>query len=230
MSGRDDERFLWSRRSARWTSEQATQARAALATCVERLIRQHFPASAGYKTSKTSLSGMLDGTRVSVARGEFRAVVSTQHFTEPVPMSPDAPRRHAIRLIGSIRSTARRVDDSPEHSQQRAAAMITALALATAVLFYAAWAPGFWGVARVTLLLGFVIMMTPAIAWLLNPAAFTAEMLEPALRALPVGEREHEFSHTRAGEDHLARWREFREACNADDMIVESMNTLPFRR
>ncbi|MCA9718512.1 MAG: hypothetical protein H6713_29990 [Myxococcales bacterium] len=226
MGGRDAERLVWSRRSTRWTSEQATQARAALAASVERVIQLHFPASAGYTTSKTALSGMLDGTRLSVARGEFRAVVSTQHFTEPVPMAPNAPRRHAIRLVGSIREPAggERAD---ELTQQRALAMLAAFTLLTALLFYLTWVPGFWGTARATLMFGFVIMMTPAIAWLLNPAAFSGELQGSALRALPVAERD---PVARAGEDHRTRWREFREAVNAEDVVILSLNALPFRR
>ncbi|MCA9689069.1 MAG: hypothetical protein R3A51_18220 [Nannocystaceae bacterium] len=215
MASLDDERLRWSLSHGRWSERQAAQALAALASSVERVVARSFPPEAGYEARRTVLSGMLDGVRIQVSRGEFRAIVSAQHLAER--------DRHALRLVGTIHGPdAREAGDLLSLARRHPWALAAAVIAAVAALLFVAWVPGFWGYCRVAMLMGFSIMMSPAVAWIVN--ARPPEALEAAAGrpwpALPPAEV-HE---------HLHRWRRCLAELLEQELVLNSQTGQPFRR
>jgi hypothetical protein len=153
-----------------------------LGRAVEEACQRSFPRAAGYVISRAGLAGMIEGVRVSIRKGSFVAVVSAQAVLEAEEQAGRG-RGCAIRLVAAARHDA-------GGSQWRAAARTTLIAAAATAVFVATAALlssyGFWGYFRLALLMSFLIMMTPAVAWL------TALRREAAL--------------TSAGQNDLADW------------------------
>ena len=181
----------------------------ALAGAVEAACARCFPRSAGYSTSRVRLVGLVDGVRVSIRKGAFVAVVSAQALVE----GSDRQERRAIRLVAAARHDPPAPALAPlARPAAIAAAVLALLALAAAL----ATASGLWGYFRLSLLMSFLIMMTPAIAWLSAVHRDAAEAPGP-WPALPPAE-------------DLDRWRALLARVDDPQALVAADRGHPFRR
>lgn len=204
-----DERLSWAERRVTWTREEANHTVLALAKNVERTCRRCFPRAAGYETNLTNLRGLVDGVRVSVRRGSFQAVVSTHYFLDERAEADG----WAIRMVASARQ---RPQVKPEaRAGQRLALGITVAGIVI-VLIAAFGASGLWGYFRLSLLMSFLIMMTPALAWLSSDKS-EAPGAATAWPALPPGD------------DDFTRWQQTLEEMNAEEALFVARRALPFR-
>ncbi|MEZ4453045.1 MAG: hypothetical protein R3B09_26530 [Nannocystaceae bacterium] len=198
-------------RRATWTREEAGLAVDALAVTARGAIERHFPSSAGYRTESTLLHGFVDGIRLSVTRGAFRAVVSAHYYVEDRGAGEGGGC--SLRMIAAAEERAPR--------RRRSAGQQAAIGLAilgvVVVVIAALGASGLWGYFRLSLLLSFWIMMTPALAWL------SAADPEPALGA-PV------WPSLPPSTDDLERWQRILAAMTAEREILSDPRALPFRR
>ena len=223
MGEDDDLRFQWALRRTTWTPAQASHLVNALADAVEDACAAHFPASEGYETRATHLHGMVEGVRVCVSKGEFSAVVSTQCYVEPTG-DPRPSEAVAVRLVAAVRH-----GDPPEVAMVRMfeiAKPVLLLVLGSAAAFAlisTLWAPGIGGYFRLSLWMSFMIMMAPAVAWLLG--ARTSMQLE-AIEAT----RSAFLSQAQALADHESRWRRLLHAMHDQQALVLQHKALPFRR
>lgn len=204
-----DDRLTWMERRNGWTREEAGRAVDALATTAGRAIDRHFPSSAGYRTESTHLRGFVDGVRLSVTRGSFRAIVSAHYYIDD--RGAGEGRSCSLRMVAAAaeRPARRRLGVA-----QRSALAISALGLLVIVIA-ALGATGLWGYFRLSLLMSFWIMMTPALAWL---SATDPEGAPSKWPALP------------AATDDLTRWREILAAMTDERQAVGDLRALPFRR
>lgn len=206
-----DHRLTWAVERRTWSREQAGEAALVVATTVEDACRRCFPRSAGYATSRARLAGMVDGVRLSIHRGTFHAVVSTQSFVERRARGEGC----AIRLVAAAR------DDRPAPAALarigRPAALGLTLAALVALTAALLGADGLWGYFRLSLLMSFLIMMTPAIAWLGALQPEPAPPPEAPWPALPPGEDQE-------------RWAQLIARLDAPQALVASDRGLPFRR
>ncbi len=223
MGEDDDLRFQWAMRRTTWTPAQASHLVNALADAVEDACAAHFPASEGYETRATHLHGMVEGVRVCVSKGEFSAVVSTQCYVEPTG-GPRPTEEVAVRLVAAVRH-----GDPPAVAMVRLfeiARPVLLLVLGSAALFAvisALSAPGIGGYFRLSLWMSFMIMMAPAVAWMLG--ARTSMQLE-AIEAT----RSAFLNQARALADHESRWRRLLHAMHDQQALVLQHKALPFRR
>ena len=223
MGEDDDLRFQWALRRTTWTPAQASHLVNALADAVEDACAAHFPASEGYETRATHLHGMVEGVRVCVSKGEFSAVVSTQCYVEPTG-DPRPSEAVAVRLVAAVRH-----GDPPEVAMVRMfeiakpVLLLVLGSVAAFALISTLWAPGIGGYFRLSLWMSFMIMMAPAVAWLLG--ARTSMQLE-AIEAT----RSAFLSQAQALADHESRWRRLLHAMHDQQALVLQHKALPFRR
>lgn len=223
MADDGDLRFQWAMRRSTWTPAQAAHLVTALADAVEDACAAHFPASEGYETRATQLHGMVEGVRVCVSKGEFSAVVSTQCYLEPVGGLQPA-REVAVRLVAAVRR-GEQAELGPTRVLEVLKPMLL-LVLASSAMFavISTFAvPGLGGYFRLALWMSFMIMMAPAVAWLLGTSAsMQLEAIEATRSA---------FLHrARALEDHESRWRRLLHAMHDQQALVLQHRALPFRR
>ncbi len=223
MGDDGDLRFQWAMRRTNWTPAQASQLVTVLADAVEDACAAHFPASEGYETRATQLHGMVEGVRVCVSKGEFSAVVSTQCYLEAVSGARPA-REVAVRLVAAVRR-----GEHPDLGMMRVLEIVkpvVLLVLGGAVLFAVVstlWVSGIGAYFRLALWLSFMIMMAPAVAWMLG--ARTSVQLE-AVEAT----RSAFLNRARSFEDHESRWRRLLGAMHDQQALVLQYRALPFRR
>lgn len=223
MGDDGDLRFQWAMRRTSWTPAQASHLVTALADAVEDACAAHFPASEGYETRATQLHGMLEGVRVCVSKGEFSAVVSTQCYLEPCGgVRPS--REVAVRLVAAVR-----------RGEQEVLGMVRVLEIVKPVLLMVLgsaavfavistlWVSGIGGYFRLALWMSFMIMMAPAVAWMLG--ARTSMQLE-AIEATRCAF----LNRARNREDHESRWRRLLSAMHDQQALVLQHRALPFRR
>lgn len=188
-----------------------------VATTIEDTCRRCFPRSAGYATSRARLAGMVDGVRLSIHRGTFHAVVSTQSFVEHRPLGEGC----AIRLVAAARDDRQGPAALPGLDRfgrlGRPAALGLTLAAVVAIAAALLDADGLWGYFRLSLLMSFLIMMTPAIAWLGALQPEPAPPPEGPWPALPEGEDQE-------------RWEQLVARLDDPQALVASDRGLPFRR
>lgn len=221
-----DLRFAWAMRRTSWTPAQAHVLVNALADAARDACAAHFPASEGYETRATQLHGMLEGVRVCVSKGEFSAVVSTQCYLED---GADGPQRRevALRQVAALRERSRQIDAVvPTIKLMEIARPALLLIVGSALIFALITtlsASGLSGYFRLSLWMSFMIMMAPAIAWLLGSrTAIQLEALEATRSA---------FLHrARALADHESRWRRLLDAMHTQQALVVQHKALPFRR
>ncbi|MCB9569956.1 MAG: hypothetical protein H6710_22510 [Myxococcales bacterium] len=206
-----DDRLCWAERRVSWTREEACHAVDALATTAERVCQRHFPRSAGYETRLTHLRGLVAGARISVRRGSFHAVVSTHFFLDENPGADG----WAIRLVSSARNRPPTL--TPAHRRRRNLAIGLSIAAVVAVFVAACGASGLWGYFRLSLLMSFLIMMTPALAWL-SAASSEANALAGGWPALGPAS------------DDFERWRLALAEVRPDLVLLADPRALPFRR
>jgi class 3 adenylate cyclase len=169
MADEGDLRYQWAVRRTTFTPDQAARLVTALGDATRDACAAHFPASEGYETRATQLHGMLEGVRVCVSKGEFSAVVSTQCYLEPVPPSG----RVAVRQVAAVRHHSP-PGPRARRASSRSPGPVLLLILGSAVAFAlisALWVSGIGGYFRLSLWMSFMIMMAPAIAWLLGARA-----------------------------------------------------------
>lgn len=204
-----DDRLTWMERRSGWTREEAGRAVDALATTAGRAIDRHFPSSAGYQTQSTHLRGFVDGVRLSVTRGTFRAIVSAHYYVDDRGAG-DGPGC-SLRMVAAAEQ---RLPRRRLRAAQRATIGLSALGLVI-IVAAALDATGLWGYFRLSLLMSFWIMMTPALAWL---SAADPEAPSAPWPALPPGP------------DDLARWQEILAAMTEERQVLGDLRALPFRR
>lgn len=221
MGDERDLRYQWAVRRTTFTPDQAARLVSALGDATRDACAAHFPASEGYETRATQLHGMLEGVRVCVSKGEFSAVVSTQCYVEPgVP----AEQRVAVRQVAAVRHHA-----PPDIELARlldVARPVLLVILGSAVAFAvisALWVSGIGGYFRLSLWMSFMIMMAPAIAWLLGARA---NLQQGALEATRVAF----LTQARAEAEHEARWRRLLDVMHGQQALVTQPRALPFRR
>ncbi|MBL8969380.1 MAG: hypothetical protein JNK56_02310 [Myxococcales bacterium] len=216
-----DLRFTWAMRRTSYTPAQAHVLVHALADVARDAAAAHFPASEGYQTSATELHGMLDGVRVCVSKGEFSAVVSTQCYLEPAAGSG---REVALRQVAAVHRVPPPVLPGVRLLEiaRPALLLIVGSALVFAVISTLATA-GLGGYFRLTLWMSFMIMMAPAVAWLLGArASLQLEAIE-ATRSAYVHQ-----AHSIA--EHESRWRRLLHVMHDRQALVLQQRALPFRR
>jgi len=174
-----ESRLTWAVRRRSWGRGEAARV---LGGAVEEACQRCFPRAAGYVTSRAGLAGMIEGVRVSIRKGSFVAVVSAQAVLEAEEQALSG-RGCAIRLVAAARHDAAARGRQAGVCTMLIAAATTAIIVATAAVLSSY---GFWGYFRLALLMSFLIMMTPAVAWL------TALRREAAL--------------TSAGQNDLSDW------------------------
>ena len=216
-----DLRFTWAMRRTSYTPAQAHVLVHALADVARDAAAAHFPASEGYHTSATVLHGMLDGVRVSVTKGEFSAVVSTQCYLEP---ASDSGREVALRQVAAVH----RLPPPPVPGVRlfeiaRPALLLIVGSALVFALISTLTASGLSGYFRLTLWMSFMIMMAPAVAWLLGTrASFQLDALEATRSAIL-----HQIHSTA---EHESRWRRLLHAMHDRQALVLQHRALPFRR
>jgi len=205
-----------------YTPAQAAVVVHALAEAALDAAATHFPASEGYETRATELHGMVEGVRVCVSKGEFSAVVSTQCYLEPTPESPQT-RAVALRQVAALRQAAPTVPTMPVLELIRPALVIVGGSVLLFALISALTGPGLGGYFRLSLWMSFMIMMAPAVAWLLGArSSMQMEALDAARSA---------FVHqARALADHESRWRRLLHTMHDRQALVLAHRALPFRR
>lgn len=216
-----DLRFTWAMRRTSYTPAQAHVLVHALADVARDAAAAHFPASEGYQTSATELHGMLDGVRVCVSKGEFSAVVSTQCYLEPAAGSG---REVALRQVAAVHRVPPPVLPGVRLLEiaRPALLLIVGSALVFAVISTLA-TTGLGGYFRLTLWMSFMIMMAPAVAWLLGArASLQLEAIE-ATRSAYVHQ-----AHSIA--EHESRWRRLLHVMHDRQALVLQQRALPFRR
>ena len=216
-----DLRFTWAMRRTSYTPAQAHVLVHALADVARDAAAAHFPASEGYQTSATELHGMLDGVRVCVSKGEFSAVVSTQCYLEPAAGSG---REVAVRQVAAVHRVPPPVLPGVRLLEiaRPALLLIVGSALVFAVISTLA-TTGLGGYFRLTLWMSFMIMMAPAVAWLLGArASLQMEAIE-ATRSAYVHQ-----AHSIA--EHESRWRRLLHVMHDRQALVLQQRALPFRR
>ncbi len=216
-----DLRFTWAMRRTSYTPAQAHVLVHALADVARDAAAAHFPASEGYQTSATELHGMLDGVRVCVSKGEFSAVVSTQCYLEPAAGSG---REVAVRQVAAVHRVPPPVLPGVRLLEiaRPALLLIVGSALVFALISTLATA-GLGGYFRLTLWMSFMIMMAPAVAWLLGArASLQMEALE-ATRSAFIHQ-----AHNIA--EHESRWRRLLHVMHDRQALVLQQRALPFRR
>lgn len=220
-----DLRSTWAMRSASYTPAQAQVLVHALADVARDAAAAHFPASEGYQTSATELHGLVDGVRVCVSKGEFSAVVSTQCYLEPVSLpSGRSGREVALRQVAAVHRVP--PPELPGLRLLEIARPALLLILGSALVFAlisTLTASGLGGYFRLTLWMSFMIMMAPAVAWLLGArASLQMEALEATRTAFL-----HQ-AHTIA--EHESRWRRLLHVMHDRQALVLQHRALPFRR
>ena len=216
-------RVAWAMRRTPWTPDQAAVLVHALADVELDACAAHFPASEGYETRATQLHGMVEGVRVCVSKGEFSAVVSTQCYLELAAESPQT-REVALRQVAALRRGEPPV--LPTIRLLEIAWPTLVIIGGSALLFAlisALTASGLSGYFRLSLWMSFMIMMAPAVAWLLGArSTMQMEALDAARSA---------FIHqTHALADHESRWRRLLHAMHDQQSLVMQHRALPFRR
>ncbi len=208
-----------------WPKEHAVQALDALATTVEQVCRIHFPASAGYKVRRATLSGLVEGRRVVIVGDDIEALVSAQCFDVSTTDS-EAPRRD-VRVVAVVRRT--NTVEAPTPWLTRMAERPGWTAVLGTGLFFALlgqlWVPGIEGYYRLSLMMSFLVMMAPAIAWMMGArVAMRHEALEAAgasgWASLPPALQPQ----------HHSRWRALKRCVHDQQRVVDSRRSLPFRR
>jgi hypothetical protein len=220
-----DLRVAWAMRRTSWTPAQATVLVNALAEAARDACATHFPASEGYETQATQLHGMLEGVRVCVSKGEFSAVVSTQCYVETGADGPQC-KEVALRQVAALRPAAHHLEAVPSVRLMEIAKPALLLIGGSALVFALITtlsASGLSGYFRLSLWMSFMIMMAPAVAWLLGSrAAIQMEALEATRSA---------FLHqARTLADHESRWRRLLHAMHDQQALVLQHKALPFRR
>lgn len=221
MADEGDLRFQWAMHRTTFTPAQATRLVNAVGDAVEDACAAEFPASEGYETRATHLHGMLEGVRVCVSKGEeFSAVVSTQCYVEPGPHE----RQVAVRLVAALRH-----GDPPDVAIAgllEVARPVMLVVMGSALCFAvisALWDSGIGGYFRLSLWMSFMIMMAPAIAWLLGTrAAVQLEALEATRSAF--------LTQARALAEHESRWRRVLHVMHDQQALLTQARALPFRR
>jgi hypothetical protein len=223
MADDGDLRFQWAVRRTTFTPDQAAKLVNALGDAARDACAAHFPASEGYETRATHLHGMLEGVRVCVSKGEFSAVVSTQCYVEP---GPDVPqdRRVAVRLVAAVRRPPPADLEVVRLLELARPVLLVILGSAVAfALISALWVSGIGGYFRLSLWMSFMIMMAPAIAWMLGART---NMQQGAIEATRVAF----LTQARADADHESRWRRLVDAMHDQETLVTQARALPFRR
>ena len=219
MADEGDLRYQWAVRRTTFTPDQAAKLVTALGDATRDACAAAFPASEGYETRATHLHGMLEGVRVCVSKGEFSAVVSTQCYVEP-----DTDRRVAVRCVAAVRRQS--PPDVEVVRLLEVARPVLLVILGSAVAFAlisALWVSGIGGYFRLSLWMSFMIMMAPAIAWLLGARA---NMQQGAIEAARVAF----LSQARADAEHESRWRRLLGVMQDQQTLVTQPRALPFRR
>ena len=223
MADDADLRVAWAMRRTQWTPAQAATVVHALADAALDAAATHFPASEGYETRATQLHGMVEGVRVCVSKGEFSAVVSTQCYLEPGAEGPQT-REIAVRQVAALRQQGPTVVPTMRFLEIARPALV--LVGGSALLFAlisALTSSGLSGYFRLSLWMSFMIMMAPAVAWLLGArSTMQMEALDAARSAFL-----HQ-AHTLA--DHESRWRRLLHTMQHRQALVLAHRALPFRR
>ena len=210
-------------RRTSWTPAEAVEVVHALAEAARGACATHFPASEGYQTSATHLHGLVEGVRVSVSKGEFSAVVSTQCYVEP---EPDAPRCTAVALrqVAAVHHGEPQVLVSLRLLEIARPALLVVLgsALIFALITTVAGA-GLSGYFRLSLWMSFMIMMAPAVAWMLGARA------SMQMEAIEATRSTYLLQLDRLAE-HESRWRRLLHAMHDQQALVLARRALPFRR
>lgn len=222
--GPNDLRVQWSVRRSAWTVSQASELVHNVADAVRDACAAHFPPSEGFRTETTALAGLVEGVRLKVSRGEFSAVVSAQCYREAVAQETGPSRQVAVRLVAALRPA-----DPPPIAVvrlmevARPVALLLTLSALVFALISALAAPGIGGYFRLSLWMSFMLMMSPAVAWLAG--ARTTGHLE-ALEA----NRTAWASHAAALADVQDRWRRLLDVVHEQQVVVTQYKALPFRR
>lgn len=213
--------LTWSLRHEALRGPEAERVLEDVATTCRAICRAHLPRASGYELTCARLSGPLDGVTITVARANFRAVISVQRYEA----SEDAQKTTRLRLIASAHHVAPEVlNDGTERALAKwgVSGCIAATMGAGAIALHVAGLLATWGYALLLLpaLLGTRVCM----------AMWIADNLRQ--RELPASRAEQAQLVARAAAElrDLARWQKIlRELEGQRDAVAEQFQLRPFR-
>jgi hypothetical protein len=215
-----DSSLTWSIRHDALKSVEAEQVLSEIATACRDSCRAHLPRASGYELTCARLSGPLDGVTITVARANFRAMVSVQRFEAAVDV---AERPLRLRLV----ATAHHVGaEASSDARERTRALwgvsgcVAAMFGTGAIALYLMGLLVTWGVA---------LLVLPAIV---GTRMCLAMWIDGNLRQLPPARAEQAQHTARAAAEtrDLSRWhRVLREFELQRDLVEERFALRPFR-
>ena len=187
------------------------------------ICRAHLSPASGYEVTCARLGGPLDGATITVARANFRALVSIQEFDAP----PTDPRDGGSKFRLVARAIHLDVED-PNESREHALAQwgvsgcVAATMGASAIALQAAGLLTAWG---------YALLLLPALvgtrAWM---AVWAANRLNRRALAPTRSEQAQLRARASAEARDMARWaRALREFEAQHHAIVTRLQARPFR-
>jgi hypothetical protein len=195
-----------------------------VATTCRAICRAHLPRASGYELTCARLSGSLDGVTITVARANFRAMVSVQRFDAAVD-SDAGTRPVRLRLVATARHTVTEAQmESPERSLAKwgMSGCVAATVGAGAIALHVAGLLAAWGYALLLLpaLVGTRVCMAMWVADNLRLHELPAARAEEAQRSARVAAEMRD----------LGRWMKIlRELELQRDAVEAHFSLLPFR-
>ena len=198
-------------------SDSHERAFAELVTRCRDLVEQRFPDEEGYDVTQTSLSGPVEGERIGVSRGGFRASISVQRFERRQFERRDGHPLE-VRLV-AYRSDARPQARGPDHTLARWG--LAAVALGTVGL--GALALGSAGL--ISPWLQAMLLIPALVAWRTCATIGIAR----SMRRQALSEGRPQLV-AREVEEARRRWRELMPVLAAQrELIGERLGLPPFR-
>lgn len=219
-----DSSLTWSIRHDALHGREADRVLEDVAATCRTICRAHLPRASGYELTCTRLSGPLDGVTITVARANFRAMVSVQRFEASVDAHTKA-RPLRLRLVAAARHD---VAELPGEARERALAKWGVSGCVAATLSGGAIA---LHVAGMLTAWGYALLLLPALfGTRVCMAMWVADNLRQ--RQLPASRAEQAQVQARAAAEarDLARWgRILRELEAQRDAVIERFSLRPFR-
>jgi hypothetical protein len=196
-----------------------------VADACRAICHEHLPPASGYELTCARLSGPLDGATITVARANFRALVSIQEFEAPAAANRHGLYQSKIRLVA--RATHLDVD-YPGESREIALAQwgvsgcVAATMGAGAIALQAAGLLTAWG---------YALLLLPALvgtrAWM---AVWAANQIRRRSLAPTRAEQAQLQARASAEARDMSRWAQaLRGFEGQHDTIVARLQTRPFR-
>ena len=222
--GQVEPRVSWSVRTAH--EENSARQLESLERFVVDLCEDRFPADEGYSRCHARLSGPIEGVTTTIARGDFRALVSVQRYVRDLGRSHTASEVRLIACAGSQRIA----DGERKAANVASRTLMAGLALAALVAVGLAWSLG-------TLIAGATQWMIP-FAWhgplLALPSILTGMLLSTGAVSMgrSRGQQALCAAHSAASRDRdlqadMAHWVGVLQLLEIQQELVSQQTNLP---